>query len=255
MRVIRAYPAYGVIACYDENGTGGDRFDFNAARNAPAKSPSAYLDSVYWHSDFFPFELSAGPVETVVNHAAVATSSYSFGIPGSVELNTQGNVVAADHLLYAHGLGIVPEFFVSLNGSMLTNGTVAQVTAAGIRFVCAYATTSQIRLREVAAIGASTLAAASLTYTTLVFNAPAADPAKPLASLSAGTVELGRGKISSARKRLRQVLPAESSFDFDLGPTVGVRNGGVKQVTGGNVLADSWYSGGFSGPSYVPVGV
>jgi len=262
MRDLRGFSAQDVVACFTEAAGGGGIKDFDAPRNAPAKSPEAHLDKIAFHSDFFQYEL-AMPLQTVtVTHPAVAASGYAmsadaFPAGGNpLSLTVFGQQVSGSNVLLEHGLDYVPLSMVAWNARMVVGGTIVQSTGANLRrFVSSFSNATQVGINWCGYSGAAALPAISITYQVLVFRTPAANPAVALFSGNPSAFQLGRGKINSASQYLRHKLPDESWFDFDLERTVDLANGGARVVTGGNVQNDPFYSGSFAGGGYVPVGV
>lgn len=270
MRVIRGFPAQNIVACYDEAPGGGNIKDINAPCNGPAKSPHLHLSRVYWHIDFFQYELAMPLQNKTVAHTSLAGKTryypaHGSGAPGSgsatrpsqgIYLVATGEMRATNLTLVTHNLGYVPAFYVAYGGNMMTSGTPVQVQGDRARFVSAYATSSIIGLREIAVSGASALSAVSRNYQVMVFRNPTVDPARPLMGLNPDgiNITIGRGKVDTSKQYLRRVLEDESSFDLDLGRTIDLRSGGVR-VRSGGVTIDEFYDGSFAGSPFIPVGV
>lgn len=265
MAVLRGFPLQGVVACFDEPNQSGDWQDIDSPRNAPAKNPGAYLSTVYWHSEFFQYEL-AMPIQTVeVNHPALSGRQiywgYNLVYDGSYNdaangYLVPGRVATASHTLVNHGLGYVPLAFVAYGGRMLMPGVAVQTASGGrSRFVSPYITDSVVALREVYNSSSSGLGAVSRAYQVMVFNAPASDVELPLFSGDGDETIIGRGKVSTDRTYAREVGDGATPFDIDQGRTLDLDNGRARIGTGGTVTTEAGYGGSFSAPPFVPVGV
>lgn len=274
MRVVRCFPAQNIVACYDEAPGGGNIEDINAPCNAPAKSPHLHLSRVYWHVDFFQYELAMPLQNKTVAHTSLAGETLYFGtaVSGSGLVNgstsppsfgqsiaMNGDLRVSNITLVTHNLGYIPAYFVAYAGHSMTSGTLVQTqgTDGRSRYVSAFATTSIIGLREVAISSASALAAANRSYQVMVFRNPTTDPARPLMGLNSDgiNITIGRGKVDTSKQYLRRVLSSESNFDLDLGRTIDLRGGGIRIASGGVIVSDNSYDGNFAGSSYIPVGV
>jgi len=259
MRVIRGFPAQGIIACFDEAPGGGDPQDFNAPCNAPARDPYANLDRVFFHSEFFQFELAFPEQAVTIGHPQIDVGSTTLGITNvpdtQLGFTISGRVSVAYHTLVTHNLGYVPKAFVSLDGSMVTTGRLVQREGARSRFITPFANSSVIGLYEVGYSSNESLPATNRTYNVLVFRTPTADPGKPLWQGQGTAMQMGRGKIDIARQYLRRKPDDQSHFDIDLGRTLDIRGGRVRSRSGGIDLTEEGYPGGFGGSAYVPVGL
>lgn len=262
MRVLRGFPIEGIVACFTEAPGGGDIEDINSPCNAPAKSPLLHLDRIAFHSDFYQYEL-AMPIQTVaVTHAAVPVATHvmrglefypGYGTP--ISFTIYGQQTAGSNVLVNHDLGYTPLVMVAWSGRMVVSGTIVQF--AGIssrRFVSVFANNSQVGINWSGYSDTAAMPAITVTYQVMVFRTPAQNPALPLFSGDATGFQLGRGKVNSDSQYLRKRAAAESWFDFDLGRTVDLNNGGARVITGGNVQSDTNYGGSFSGFPSVPVG-
>lgn len=266
MPVFGCFPAENIIAVFDEPNQIGDVEDINAPRNAPAKNPATYLSSVYWHIDFFQYELAA-PIQTVVvNHASLAGrqkfwgetryfSSQSSIASEYLKYEVNGRCVASQRTLFTHGLGYEPLAFVAYNGRMLMPGVVVQTASQGRnRFVSQFATSSIIGLREIMNASQNALPAVTRTYHVMVFRTPAVDAALPLFGQVGESKILGRGKADTSRSYLKRTEPGVSTpFNIDLAPTVDIANGRTRISTGGSTTTEDGYNGGFSGGPFRPV--
>lgn len=253
------------MAGFVEADGGGAVLDFDAPRNAPAKSPGLHADKVLWHSLAFQYELVADPVDVTVSHPAMSGTSTRLGVPpsslysGSVYIDVFGAVGATNHTLVTHNLGYVPLAFVAYQGRMLTAGTIVQQGGNGQqRWVSAYATASIIGLRESritsSLVGNDTLAAASRTYTVLIFKETAIDPDLPLFGKVGGRIVGARGRLDTDKRYLRRTGAGDSPFDIDLDRVIDLGGGRVRVTTGGNVVTEAGYTGSYAGGAFVPVG-
>ena len=267
MAVLRGFPSQGIVACFEEPSQTGNWWDIDAPRNAPAKDPTAYLSIVYWHSEFFQYEL-AMPIQTVsISHPSIAGRTSYWGYdrvfnggrsdaaPTSRYL-VAGNVAASNHTLVTHGLGYVPLAFVAYNGRMLMPGVAVQTASEGrSRFVAPYVTETTVGLREVRNSSEAGLGAVSRSYQVMVFRVPEVQASVPLFGRSGGDVVVGRGKVRANRAYLRKVGAGATPFDIDRGRTVDLQNGRARIGTGGDLITEAGYGGAFSAPAFIPVGV
>lgn len=269
MAKIRGFPSQNKVAVFDEPNTTGNIEDFDAPRNAPVKNPAQYLNFVYFHTDFFQYEL-AMPIQSVnVAHPALAgkvtywgpanqywisSATYTSSIPYEVP----GQNATRDVLLVTHGLGYVPLAFVAWNGRMLMPGVAVQIDTEGkSRFVCPYATTTGVYIREVYNSTEVALGATNQSYQVLVFRASASTSGLPLMGINSTNNEfiLGRGKINTINSYLRRTGVGDTPFVIDGGPTVDINSGRTRIVSGGVTYTESGYSGSFTGPTFTSVGV
>lgn len=271
MRVMRGFNSHDVAACFDEPNTTGAVDDFDAPRNAPAKYPHLYLDKVYWHSAFTQHELALGPIaqsvshtllNSAVNYYNVATSAGFGGTPVSspgavsgIWYGVRGARRVTDIEVYTHGLGYKPHFVVSAGNGVIGSGTLVQRTAQSHRSITPYVTNTKLIFREVCFADEVNLSAGSVTYGLLFFRQPAQDPDKALFGKIGSHVQLGRGRIDSQYKYLRESLPAESSVDLNLGHTIEYALGGSKQVIGDVSSVHGNFIGDFSGTDFLAVDV
>lgn len=270
MRVVRGFIDANIVACFEEASGGGDVFDLDAPRNAPAKNPIEHLEKVYWHSDFFQYEMLP-PVVVAINHTALdgfdrwygcttgltgAGYATSAAVPlaAGVPVRITGQSREMDITLYEHDLGYAPKYIIAAGNGSLGNGTVVQGSLNGPRrSVSAYSTSTKIGLFESALSTTTTLPATTITYGLFLFKEPDIDPDKPLFGKVGDHLVLGRGKVDTRNDYLRRVLIGESSFDLNIGHTVEYTMGGSKQVIGDNSLVVGGYAGDFSGSTFVQV--
>jgi hypothetical protein len=279
MRVAQGFAAQNVVAIYDEPNTTGDFRSFDAPRNAPAKNPVAHLPQLYWHSEFFQYELAMNPIVTTVNHTALAGQVRYDGIGpngpfnnatsaptgnggvttpagGVIYVQKNGQVRTTDIVLYTHNLGYVPVFFIASQGKVLLPGLTIQTLSEGRgRLVHAFATSSIIGLRETATSSQSSLPAISRSYELLICRIPTAQSGRPLMGMEGNNLVIAKGKVDTSKRYIRRVLPGESSFAIDRGRTGDVRGGRLRQATGGTLITEPGYAGSFAAPSYIAIGV
>lgn len=222
-------PATGRCALYDEAPGGGAVTNPNSLRNRPLNNPTAWLENIYFHSDFNYLEVAVGPTNVTVNHASVPVGTPPAGASISVGWNTS----VADRLLYTHSLGYVPIVMGVLGSNMVWPGMPVQVTSdSGMRYATIYATATEVRMREFAATGAFALPAVDLTYTLLIFAQPPSATGNILFDFDpvTGIVEMGRRKFKSDRRYL-QVVAGGSPFGVSYGGrTIDLKNGAVRAV-------------------------
>jgi hypothetical protein len=262
---VRSFISEGVVAGFIEPNTDGDVFDIDAPRNAPAKYPTQHLDLLSFHIDFGAFELVAIDLNVTINHASVAgVAGNQAGppsiLPGSlsnVTITRVGQVVSEDHLLLTHGLGFVPFYLIVYAGNVIPNGMPIQIDATSrIRLVEAYATATEIRLWGNGFSDASALSAASRTYGVMVFDRPAADIGLPLFGKTVDGVQMGRGRLNSAKKRLRLVDAGETPYGFTVTPATDWHNGGNRIYSAaGTAYTIGGYGGSMAAPTIIQVGV
>ena len=265
MPVLRGFPAENIVAVYDEAPGGGDIENINAPRNAPAKNPGAHLDRVYWHIDFFQYELAL-PIQTVtVSHPALSGRQIYWGynlVYNGLDSDAgggylvPGQVAVTNHALANHGLGYVPLAFVAYGGRMLMPGVAVQTASEGrSRFVAPYITSSAVSLREVYNSSSSGLGAVSRIYQVMVFRVPAVQAPLPLFGRDGSEAVLGRGKINTGGTYARKVGAGASPFAIDQGRTVDLNNGRARIGTGGTITTESGYGGSFTAPPFTSIGV
>ncbi len=250
------FASHDAVALFKEASASGVQTNWWSVRNSPIRVPGSNLSNVYFHSDFDYYELARPKATITVSHTSVPVYiSPDIGIPGLV-IKLTGQTRLNDIPIFTHGLGYVPRYMVAFGGAVLTNGTLVQDvgTDGRTRIISAFADANKIYLRELARSTATALPAVSKTYEVMVFKHPTKDPSKPLFSFDGSVVQIGRGAVSSDKNYLRRVLPAESSFDIDRGPTMDIANGSIRVVSGGNVYSEPHYTGSFVGPAFIPVG-
>ncbi len=241
MGVVRwLHPALGIFAIYDSNGTSGAAGNPSAPRNAPLLNPAEHLDKIYMHSELDLMEVSHGPANVTVSHDAVAAASGPGGEVGVNGITFYGTSVT-DHVLLAHGLGYVPDFFVIYEGDIVYPGQPIQVVAddGRQRRVTAYATSSYILLREWHVRTSATIPAVTRTYTVVVFKQPPAKSGKLLWWWDpiSGVLQAAFGKFRSDRRYL-QVVAGGSPFGFSKGTTIDLNNGAPRYVDPDGSITD-----------------
>ncbi len=251
---IRGFGAAGVVACFTEAAGGGDILDFNAPRNAPAKTPKDHLDKVTWHSSFDQFELAAAPADVTINHTSLAAASVTTGI-GSVSLTIHGDRRVTDILLFTHGLGYKPRVKVTIGGRVVVSGQIIQDLGDRARIISVYTTTTGVYLRETAFSSSAALPAMDQTYRVYVFRQATPNPSAPLFSNSGGLMTIAREIIRSDRQYLRRTGVGDEEFSMDSGPTMDVANGSKRVANGGVLTSEAGYTGSMAAPPYVMVGL
>lgn len=229
----------GRVAFFLENGTTGDVDDPASIRNAPLSNPGGHLDKLRFHSDLDYLEVSHGPTDVVISHAAVGPGSGPATGMGINNLLFYGGATA-DHPLLTHSLGYVPDFLVIANGDTLYGGTPVQRLSDGrTRHVTAYATTTQIRLSECAVRTSASMPALDVSYTVIVFRRPPAPSGDILIDRdpATGVVEMGFGKFNSSRRYL-QVVAGGTPYGFSQGRTLDLSNGAPRLVDPDGTITD-----------------
>lgn len=220
----RKFPQHGVVALFYEADGGGKVLDINSMRNRPAATPEDWLDVILFHSGLDYLQVAA--LEVVeINHDAVAAASPPSGL--TVTLNYGMGTSPDDHLLIEHNLGYVPFALVAFGDNFLTPAMPVQTDDnGGGRYATVYATTTELRLYEFGSAGTSTLPAAQLSYTVIVFKDPPAAVGNELFKVSAGTgrTQMALGKFDSNRRYL-QLQPGGTPLGLALGRTADVKNG------------------------------
>lgn len=223
--VFMADPVGGRCALYDEPNQTGDPDDPGAPRNAPLANPVANLEYLYFHSDLDNMEvIESGSID--INHPGVSQGSQ----PPDASINFGWRSATADHLLFTHNLGYVPNAMVVVPffDSMLWPGMPVQTQAdGGARYATFYCTETEIRLYEVASTGSTDLSPANIAYEVLVFREQPQADGNILIDFdpTTGEVQMGRGKFNSARRYI-QTAPGGSPFFLPVGGrTIDLQNG------------------------------
>jgi hypothetical protein len=267
MPVFRGFPDANVVAIFDEPNQIGSIDDIDAPRNSPAKSPHLHMGSVYWHVDFFQYELAQAIQTVSVSHSSLAgavkywgpvneywisspvyTSAISYEVPGQVQEQTR--------TLVTHNLGYVPPYFIAYDNKLITSGVFVQSESDGrSRFVSPFATTTTIGLKEVMTASKAALPAVSRSYTVVIFRVPTVVAGAPLFGRHGDGIVIGRGKIDTSKNYFRRVVSSGTPFSLNQGRTIDISNGRTRVVSGGVATTEPGYNGSFSGPGFVSVGV
>lgn len=251
---IRLYADETAVVIYEEAPGGGDPLDPLSLMNRPVVAPLTWIDNIYFHSDLDYYSTVLYVPSVTVSHAAVLTAS----TPITPFLNIQGQIVQAAHPIANHFLGYVPRFFVIYDGKMIPHGTPVQaVSNSVVRFVTAYATTTQIGLYETGISGAANLPAININYGVMVFRNSAADPLLEKLMIEPGNVIFGQGKFNMEWPHLRVVGVGESPFAQALSRTAAIDSGSIRVwPPNGSPIDFGPYAGGFvTPPAFVNLAV
>lgn len=221
-------------------------------RMAPFDDPIANFGLIRFCSDFQYFSSALRVNGISVAHAAVAgVTGTGYAAPGSSSSTTgpiaDGQVVTSSKLLYTHGLGYVPYFIVLYQDTIVVGGTVVQMTSdrKRARKVSAYATATEIRLRDIGISSADSLPAASVSYDLIIFRDPAQIPGAPLFRARPAGVTMGYGRITSEQQPLRRVVGAEPYFYLPRSRAADIRNGAYRTISPSGPLDVGTYNGSF----------
>lgn len=238
-------------AIFEEAPGGGDPLNKNSQRNRPFVNPMSWIGNILFHSDFNYYGIAAQTLGVSISHAAVAGVTT---LRPYTPVSYVGQSVTTTHNLLNHNLGYVPLFFVAYDGQMIPHGTFTQTISGGGRLVSAYATTSQIRLRELGLSTASTLPAVSRTYQVLVFRNIQADPTMKPLELKPGSAVFGQGKFQQNQAHLRATQSGDTPFSIALGRTAAIRNGGLRVISpNGTVITIGSFNGTLPTPGIINV--
>lgn len=269
MATVRGFPDQNKIAVFNEPNSSGSIEDYNSSRNTPIRNPAASIANVFFHTDFFQYEL-AFPIQSVnVPHPGLAGRSYFWGptdqywinspiYTSAISYQVPGQTAVTETLLVTHNLGYVPLVFVAWNGRMLMPGVAVQIDGEGLtRFVSSFVTTTGVYLREVYTSTEGVLNANNQSYQVLIFRTSQATAGLPLMGINSsnGQFILGRGKINTINSYLRRTGAGDTPFAIDYGPTIDINRGRARIVSGGVVSTEVGYGGSFGGPAYTSVGV
>jgi hypothetical protein len=250
---VRLYADELRCAIYEEAPGGGDPLNPASLMNRPVLDPVAWINSVYFHSDLGYYGVAAHGLANI-NHQAVAGRTVAVGSDAYLSQLYYGRSQAFDHLLLQHDLGYVPRFFVAYDGKMIPHGMPVQASGGGVRLVSAYATSTQIRLREFATSSASDLPAAARSYQVLAFRNNALVPSLPMLELQPGQVVFGQGRFIGGQPHLRATGPGDTVFAQAKAPTAGVRNGAFRAWPPNGAPVDlGAYNGTLPAPSFINV--
>lgn len=241
------------VAIYEEAPGGGDPLDPNSPMNRPVLDPVAWIANVYFHSDLGYYGVAVSGT-TSISHPSVAGRTVTVGEDAYLSQLYFGQSMAFDHLLIQHNLGYVPNFFVAYDGKMIPHGMPVQTASGGVRLVCAYATSTQIRLKEFATSSASALPAVSRDYQSLVFRNNSFDPSLPSFLAEPGNVIFAQGKYRANNPHLRATGPGDTLFAQAQGRTAAARNGSFRAYPPNGVPVDLGpYNGSLSAPPFINV--
>lgn len=250
---IRFYADATRVAVYEEAPGGGDPLEPTSLMNRPVVSPLSWLPNVYFHSDLGYYGVVAQGT-TGISHPSVAGRTVSVGSDIYLSQLYYGQTQVFDHLLLTHSLGYVPRFFVAYDGKMIPHGMPVQTSGAGVRLVSAYATSTQIRLREFATSSISVLPADFRNYQVLVFRNNTVNPALDMLDIQPGYVNFGQGKFIANNPHLRATGPGDTVFAQAQGRTAAIRNGGFRAYPPNGAPVDLGpFSGSLSAPPFINV--
>jgi hypothetical protein len=267
MRVIRGFPAENIVACFNEAPGGGNPKDINSLRNRPVANPYGWLSSIFWHSEFFQYEVAFNLQQVTINHPAVAGKVSYYGVrwnsggiigspsSGGIVFALFGDAVPTTHTLVTHNLGYVPKVMVAYEGNMLPTGRLVQIEGDTGRRVSTFANESIVGLRDLGFSSASALNPVQCTYDVLIFRNPQPLAGWPLFGRDGNEVVIGRGKARTDRQYLRNVGAGDSPYDLNRGRTGDLNNGRACYATGGTVIVEPGYAGALAPPPFTPVGV
>lgn len=245
-------PGTGKMAIWEKPASGD--------RMAPFDDPIANFGLIRFHSDFQYLSNSLRVNGISVSHASVAgVTGTGYATPSNGNYATgpvaNGQVVVTDKLLYTHGLGYVPQFMVLYNGAIVYGGTCVQQSAdkQKVRFVSAYATTTEIRLQDIGISSSDALPATSVSYDVLIFRDPAPIPGAPLYWNTPDEITLGYGRITSEQRPLRRAVGAEDFFYVPLGRTADIRGGAYRTISPAGPADLGTYMGSFFSADYIKV--
>lgn len=227
---------------------------------APFDDPVANFNLIRFCSDFQYFSNALQVNGISVSHSAVAgVTGSGYAAPSSSSGNTgpiaNGQIVTTNKLLYTHSLGYVPHFFVLFNGAIVYGGTVVQQTSdkKKARKVSAYATTTEIRLRDIGISSTDDLPAASISYDLIIFRDPAQVSGAPLFRMRPAGITMGYGRITSEQRPLRRVVGAEPFMYLPKTRVADIRNGAYRTLSPSGPKDIGFYNGGFFNADYLKV--
>ncbi len=206
---------------------------------APFDDPIANFDLIRFCSDFQYLSVTSA-TEVSVSHTLLAGASgtgysVSNGVQDSGETAaiTDGQIRVTTLPLVSHGLGYAPLFAVLNAQRIVSPGLVTQAPdTSRIRMVSAFATTTQISLREVAISSDDDLPADDQDYTVLVFADPAADAGKPFLRIKPDEeISFGWGKVSSEQRAIRRAAPGDATFYVPITRTLDIKNGAIRTIS------------------------
>jgi hypothetical protein len=221
----RAFPQAGVVALFDEPNQTGNVHDFDASRNAPAKTPADWLPNIYFHSSLDYMETVFSD-DVVVDHPLIVVTPGS-GFDGYVIWSG----VTEDHVLYEHNLGYPPIALVAIGNNIIWPGMLILVDG-GVnfwRYGTVYCNNTHVRLFvKTAVLSGNNAPATSATYKVLAFKEQSASGDKLINfDSSTGVTTMGLGRFNSAAGYL-QVVPGGSPLGFAQGRTIDLNNGSIR---------------------------
>lgn len=229
-------------------------------RMAPFDDPVEHFDLIRFCSDFQYFSSAIRVDGISVSHSLVAgVTGSGYSAPsassGSTGPIANGQLVTTNKLLYTHSLGYAPQFIVLYNDVIVAGGTVVQMTAdrRKARKVSAYATSTEIRLRDIGISSTDDLPAATISYDLIIFRDPAVVPGAPLFRASPSGVTLGYGRITSEERPLRRVVGAEDYFYLPRTRIADIRNGAYRTISPSGPQDVGTYTGNFFSADYLKV--
>jgi hypothetical protein len=232
---------------------GGAQDDPNAPMNRPIISPLSWMDNILFHSSLGYYGVIAHGSRTI-SHQSVAGRTVTVGTDAYLSQLYYGQSQSFDHLLLQHDLGYVPRFFVAYDGKMIPHGMPVQSASGGVRLVCAYATATQIRLREFATSSASALPAATRAYQVLVFRSNSPDLALPMLNIEPGDVVFGQGKFRANMPHLRATGTGDNLFAQAKNRTAMIRNGAFRSYPpNGSPVDLGPFVGTMTAPNFINV--
>lgn len=240
------------VAIYEEAPGGGDPVDPNSLMNRPIISPMSWLENVYFHSDFDYYN-------TFI--ATTVSLSHPYRAPGGTSPTTGGVsrgslLYTADYPLLTHNLGYVPKFYAAINNKMMPSTYPIQIDGgSAFRYVCVYATATEIRVYETAQTSnVQPLSAAVFDYQLLIFAESDVDPALDFLDIHPGGVVFGQGKFRDDRPPMRIAAVGETPIAQALSRTTAIRNGATRSyLPNGGAVDAGPFNGSMPAPSFVNV--
>lgn len=240
-------------AIYQEAPGGGDPLDPTSLMNRPVVAPLSWLGNIRFHSDLSYYGVASHATVTIA-HSAVAGRTVTVGEDAYLSQLYYGQSQTFDHLLLQHNLGYPPRFFVAYDGKMIPHGMPVHSSSGGVRLVSAYATNTQIRLREFATSSASALAAVSRSYQVLAFRNSVQDSGLPSLLIEPGDVIFGQGKFRANAPHLRATGPGDTVFAQAKGRTAAIRNGAFRAYPpNGSPVDLGPFNGSLPAPAFINV--
>lgn len=246
----------GVVAVYNKALVGDP--------DAPFDDPIEYVDNILFHSDFqyLSNAIVVNPID--ITHTLLAgLTGTGYSVTNGGGASSGGTPVADGQIrvssipLYTHNLGYAPLFQVENNRRIVSPGTVIQNPTGQLRMISAYATTTQVLLREVAISSKTDLPAWDDTYKLTIFKDPVGDPLLPTLWLRESGMILARGKVTDENRPLRRVGPDDdpnSAFYLPIDRTIDIKNGAIRNISPFAGVRDfGIYNGSFVSMSSIEV--